>query len=58
MTNPKALDMNWIPQVAVARPFCSVQKDRFKTLEQSLAGLSTSIADLMTSPSANGVVAL
>ena len=42
----------------VRQALSSVQKDRFETLEQSLAGLSTSIADLMTSPSANGVVAL
>ncbi len=42
----------------VRQALSSVQKDRFETLEQSLAGLSTSIADLMTAPSANGVVAL
>jgi hypothetical protein len=42
----------------VRQALSSVQKDRFETLEQSLAGLSTSIADLMTAPSANGVAAL
>ena len=41
----------------VRHALSSVQKDRFETLEQSLAGLSTSIADLTTSPGANGVVA-
>ena len=41
----------------VREALSSVQKDRFETLEHSLAGLSTSIADLTTSPGANGVAA-
>lgn len=40
----------------VRQAISSVQKDRFETLERSLAGLSRSITDLTTSPSANGVV--
>ena len=42
----------------VREALSSVQKQRFETLEQSLADLSTSISYLTTSPSANSVVAL
>lgn len=41
----------------VREALSSVQKQRFETLEQSLADLSTSISDLTTSASANSVAA-
>ena len=41
----------------VREALSSVQKQRFETLEQSLADLSASISDLTTSPSADSVVA-
>jgi hypothetical protein len=37
----------------VRQALASAQKERFKTLEQSLTNLSASIADLTTSPNAN-----
>jgi hypothetical protein len=41
----------------VRQTLSSARKERFKTLEESLMRLSASIADLTTSPNANGVKA-